>query len=232
MTLLVPPLAPPLATATNKPFPYVTERQLVLFDAGVRPVQVMPSGLVITLYPSEETATNNPFPYVTDTQVLGTMSALVLPDFTKTILLESEIVGILSACMSRGVLKVLRLTSTDPKPVICFTKAVVAILVELSSTGGVGAVGVPVKAGEAILAFKAKPGTVGEADVPERSPVSRTNPLTVEVASGAEILLVPLRVKLPSTIRSVLTFTTSSTVNFSVSVVCPTFLFLIDTFVP
>ena len=68
------------------------------------------------------------------------------------------------------------------------TKAVVAICVLLSPEVGVGAVGVPVKAGEANGAFKANPGTVGKSAVPPKSPANFTLPFTVVVASGVALL--------------------------------------------
>lgn len=43
-----------------------------------------------------------------------------------------------------------------PVPIAEFTKAVVAICVVLVPAGAVGAVGVPVKAGELIFAFRSK----------------------------------------------------------------------------
>ena len=58
------------------------------------------------------------------------------------------------------------------------TKAVVAILVELSPEDCVvaivveGKVGVPVKVGDSNGAFKESPGTVGELAVPPRSPAN------------------------------------------------------------
>jgi len=64
-------LVPVLATATNKPLPYVTDRQLLssAASAAVRTDHVMPSGEVITLSAAawvEPTATKRPSPYVTD----------------------------------------------------------------------------------------------------------------------------------------------------------------------
>ena len=61
-----------MLTATNKPLPYVTDRQL-LSAADVRLVQVVPSGLVITRFPDPValTATNKPLPYVTEYQALS-----------------------------------------------------------------------------------------------------------------------------------------------------------------
>ena len=60
-----------LLTAANKPFPYVTDLQLL--SAEERLVQVIPSGLVITRLPvpSILTATNKPLPYVTEYQLLS-----------------------------------------------------------------------------------------------------------------------------------------------------------------
>jgi hypothetical protein len=56
---------PDCATATNKPFAYVTERQalVALVPVKVLEVQVIPSGEVITRFvPLHATATNKPFP--------------------------------------------------------------------------------------------------------------------------------------------------------------------------
>ena len=54
---------PDVLTATNKPLPYVTPRQM-LSAAEERLVQVVPSGLVITRLPVPLllTATNKPLP--------------------------------------------------------------------------------------------------------------------------------------------------------------------------
>jgi hypothetical protein len=59
------------ASATNIPFPNVTDRQSLSL-AEVREVQLIPSGLVITRFPVPlvETATNNPFPCTTECQRL------------------------------------------------------------------------------------------------------------------------------------------------------------------
>jgi hypothetical protein len=69
MTRLPDPLD---ATATKRPLPYVTARQL-LSAALVWLVQVMPSGLVMTRLPDPEdaTATKRPLPYVTARQLLS-----------------------------------------------------------------------------------------------------------------------------------------------------------------
>jgi hypothetical protein len=48
-----------------------------------------------------------------------------------------------------------------------------------------------------VFAFAARPGTVGAAAVPARSPASCTTPLVVVVASAAAA--VPLAVQLPAT---------------------------------
>ena len=79
---LFPDPVPVLETATNIPFPYVTLCQS-LSAAEVREVQVIPSGLVITLLvvPEFATATNNPFPYVTLRQLLSTGVVLVVHIF-------------------------------------------------------------------------------------------------------------------------------------------------------
>jgi hypothetical protein len=61
-------LVPLAATATKRPFPYVTEVQKFA-SAAERAVHVVPSGLVITrLVPLAATATKRPFPYVTENQ--------------------------------------------------------------------------------------------------------------------------------------------------------------------
>jgi hypothetical protein len=78
--------------------------------------------------------------------------------------------------------------SGAPADKLLVTKAVVAICVLLSPEVGVGAVGVPVKAGEANGAFKANPGTVGKSAVPPKSPANFTLPFTVVVASGVALL--------------------------------------------
>ena len=73
---------PEEATATNKPFAYVTENQL-LSAADARDVHVMPSGLVITRSPVPKkaaTATNKPFPYVTERQLLFVADVLNVHD--------------------------------------------------------------------------------------------------------------------------------------------------------
>ena len=55
----------PELTATKRPLPYATLHQPLLAEARI--VQVIPSGLVMTLFPEPllATATNSPFPYVT-----------------------------------------------------------------------------------------------------------------------------------------------------------------------
>jgi hypothetical protein len=57
-------LVPDEATATNSPFPYVTEVQPLAGGAVTVEVQVSPSGDVITRFapPEFATATNLPFP--------------------------------------------------------------------------------------------------------------------------------------------------------------------------
>ena len=55
---------------------------------------------------------------------------------------------------------------------------------ELSEDAGVGALGVPVNVGDIISAFSNKPGTVGDAAVPPKSPDSFNFPAALVVASG------------------------------------------------
>jgi hypothetical protein len=61
-------LVPLELTATNKPFPYVTDSQ-VLFAAAVRAVQVAPLFVLVITAPLAPTATNAPSPYVTEFQL-------------------------------------------------------------------------------------------------------------------------------------------------------------------
>jgi len=74
------PIAEPSATATNFSCPagppHVTDAH-GLEAAGVRAVQLLPSGLVMTRLPELEleTATKSPFPYVTDLHTLFTAEA-------------------------------------------------------------------------------------------------------------------------------------------------------------
>ena len=63
------------------------------------------------------------------------------------------------------------------------TKAVVASCVVFVPEAAVGAVGVPVKVGEASGALLAKPGTVGKLAVPPKSPANLIIPFEVVVAS-------------------------------------------------
>ena len=68
------------------------------------------------------------------------------------------------------------------------TKPVVATCVVFVPAAAVGAAGVPVNVGEAIGAFNAKPGTVGEAAVPLKSPANWILPLVVASASAIFIV--------------------------------------------
>jgi hypothetical protein len=57
----------PALTATNTPFPYVTDAHCSVLGR-VRAVHVIPSGDVAAIAVFSATVTNNPFPYVTEYQ--------------------------------------------------------------------------------------------------------------------------------------------------------------------
>jgi hypothetical protein len=65
--LVVPPV---YATTTNLLLPKIIAHQKLEVDSELRVVQLIPSGLVITLsVPELATATNNPLPYATEYQL-------------------------------------------------------------------------------------------------------------------------------------------------------------------